>query len=236
MTAVWKLEAEKKLMRGDTPSVLTTSMLQMIATMPGQDTPPSATMQRWIDDLIASNKVRRVIKGVYLNVVGHQGVRAAAAAGWIRSRSVVSLTWVLEQNGFLNNFGDTVTCVIPVEAGWPNPQISDRNTDAAPFRFFAMPAALVDERSGAFADIRDSNFDYPQTTPEKALLDWIYLGASSKSRMSRPPFDLEFDRLNKRRLQRLVKNMEMQARYDHWVAQWRQYQEHPEVLNNSAWV
>jgi hypothetical protein len=72
-----------------------------------------------------------------------------------------------------------VTCVIATEAGWSNPKISDRKTAAALFRFFAIPAALVDERAGVYSDIRDHRFDYPRATPEKALLHWIYLGTSS---------------------------------------------------------
>jgi hypothetical protein len=236
MTAPWKLEAEKILMRGDTPAVLTSSMLHMIATMPGAESPPTATLQRWLDDLISAKKIRRVIKGVYINSLGHRDVSPAAAASWIRSRSVVSLAWVLEQSGALNNFGDTVTCVIPTEAGWPNPQISDRKTDAAPFRFFAMPAALVDERAGAYSDIRETQFDYPRATPEKALLDWIYLGASNRSRMTRPPFDLDLDQLDKRRLRRLAKKMGMLEAFELWQALWVTYQQNPDVISNSAWV
>ena len=39
-----------------------------------------------------------------------------------------------------------------------------------------MPADLVE--AGAVKDARDLRFDYPRTTPEKALLDWLYLGNS----------------------------------------------------------
>ena len=46
--------------------------------------------------------------------------------------------------------------------------------------------------------------DAPSTTTfnrwvaslEKALLDWIHLGASSRSRMTRPPFDLNLEGLD----------------------------------------
>jgi hypothetical protein len=154
VTASWKLEAERRLLRGDTPAVLTSGMLHMVASAPGQAAPPQVTFQRWLDDLLSANKLRRVIKGVYLNTMGHRDISPAAASGWIRTRSVVSLAWVLEQAGVMNNYGDTVTCVIPIDASWPNPQISDRKTDAGTFRFFAMPAHLVDERAGALGDIR----------------------------------------------------------------------------------
>jgi hypothetical protein len=50
-----------------------------------------------------------------------------------------------------------------------------------------MPAALVDERAGVYSDIRDHRFDYPRATPEKALLDWIYLGTSSGASTKKIP-------------------------------------------------
>ncbi len=234
MTAAWKLAAESKLLRGDTPAVLTSGMLQMIATLPGQPAPPHATFQRWLNDLLAAHKLRRIIKGVFLNTMGHRDISPAAAAPWVRSRSVVSLAWVLEQGGILNNFGDTVTCIIPTEPGWPNPQISDRKTDAGTFRFFAMPAHLVDERAGALADIRDPRFDYPRATLEKALLDWIYLGASSRSRMTRPPLDLDLKALNPARLRRLAKTMRITERLENWQTQWQRFQDDPDVQANQS--
>jgi hypothetical protein len=234
VTALWKLEAESHLLRGDTPAVLTSGMLQMIASLPGKAAPPPATFQRWLDDLVRSKKLQRVIKGVFLNRMGHRDVNPAAAAQWVRTRSVVSLAWVLEQAGVTNNFGDTVTCVIPTDPSWPNPQISDRKTQAGTFRFFAMPAHLVDERAGALADIRDLRFDYPRATPEKALLDWIYLGASNRSRMIRPPYDLDLAALDKARLKRMAKTMKMLELLANWQSQWQRFQDDPDVRDNSS--
>ena len=234
MTAPWKLAAEARLMNADTPAVLTTAMVQMIATG-GLDAPPSRpTFQRWMNELAQTGKLRRVIKGVYINRLGHRDASPAAAAHWVRARSVVSLSWVLEQAGLTNNFGDTVTCVIPTDPTWPQPQISDRQTDAGMFRFFAMPAHLVDERAGGLADIRDLRFDYPRTTPEKALLDWVYLGASAHSRLTRPPLDLDTQPLNQTRLKRLVTRMGMQRQWTDWQDQRASYQADPDVRDNAA--
>ena len=133
-----------------------------------------------------------------------------------------------------NNFGDTVTCVIPTDPTWPQPQISDRQTDAGMFRFFAMPAHLADERAGSLADIRDLRFDYPRTTPEKALLDWVYLGASAHSRLTRPPLDLDTQPLNQERLKRLAKRMGMQRQWADWQDQRARYQADPDVRDNAA--
>lgn len=230
----WKLQAEARLLQGETPAVLTTGMLQMIAAGHGVVAASRPTFQRWLAEMAQAQKLRPVIKGVYLNRMGHSDVSPAAAAQWVRSRSVVSLAWVLEQAGLTNNFGDTITCVIPTDPSWPNPQISDRKTRAGTFRFFAMPAHLVDERSGAPQDIRDARFDYPRTTPEKALLDWIYLGSSRRSRLTLPAPDLEVGALNQARLKRIAKRMGVQTQLGEWLEARQRYLADADVRDNSA--
>lgn len=224
-------------MSPNTPAVLPTSTVTMLAATDMAGVPSGATVQRWLKDLVQSQKLRPVIKGVYLNRLGHRDVSPAAAAHWVRSRSIVSLAWVLEQAGLTNNFGDTITCVIPIDPTWPAPQISDRKTQAGTFRFFAMPAHLNDERAGKFDDLQDARFDYRRATPEKALLDWIYLGASPRSRMTRPPYDLEIEPMNAARLKRLAKGMGIIAQFESWREERAIYQADPEVRDNaSSWL
>ncbi|MFT3815748.1 MAG: hypothetical protein QM740_20670 [Acidovorax sp.] len=234
MKTTWKADAERLLMSPDSPSVLTTAMLRTLVTTGREDAPSTATFSRWVGEMANLGKLQEVIKGVYMNRLGHRDVSPAAASHWVRHRSVVSLAWVLEQGHITNNFGDTITCVIPTEAGWPTPQVGDRRTAAGMFRLFAMPAHLVDERAGKLDDIRDLRFDYPRTTLEKALLDWIYLGALSRSRLTRPPFDVDLGALDQRRLSRLAKRMELSVRLDEWLRQYEAYQADEDVRENSA--
>ena len=127
---------------------------------------------------------------------------------------------------------ESITCVIPTAAGWPTPNVGDRTTKAGTFRFFAMPARLVD--AGRDEDRRDMRFDYPRVTPEKALLDWLFLGASHRSRMTRPPFDLEIAALNRPRLRRLAKAMQLTTVLDDWMRSYETYQSDEEVRENAA--
>lgn len=233
-TSNWKADAERLLMQADSPSVLTTAMLHALVTAGRADVPSSATFSRWVAEMAAIGKLRDVIKGVYLNRLGHRDISPAAAAHWVRHRSVVSLAWVLEQAHVTNNFGDTITCVIPTDPSWANPQIGDRQTAAGMFRFFAMPAHLVDERAGRFEDIRDQRFDYPRATPEKALMDWVYLGASPRSRMTRPPFDLDLGALDLGRVKRLAKGMRISEAWEAWLGDYERYQADEEVRENSS--
>ncbi|HSV50526.1 MAG TPA: hypothetical protein VLJ57_00315 [Burkholderiaceae bacterium] len=232
MNTHWKADAERLLMNTGSPSVLTTAMLHSLVTTGRADAPSPATFARWVSTMADFGKLQEVIKGVYLNRLGHREVSPAAAAHWVRSRSVVSLSWVLEQAHITNNFGDTITCVIPTDATWPTPNVGDRVTKAGTFRFFAMPARLVDV--GRVEDIRDTQFDYPRTTPEKALLDWLFLGASPRSRMTRPPFDLEIGALDTRRLRRVAKAMQLTSVLDDWVRLYEEYQSSEDVRENAA--
>lgn len=234
MKTSWKANIERQLLSPESPAVLTTAMLQGMSIAGHADAPSPATFNRWLSGMTDLGKLAEVIKGVYLNRLGHREVSPAAAAHWVRHRSVVSLAWVLEQKFVLNNYGDTYTCVIAIAPGLPNPNIGDRRTKVGTFRFFAMPEQLVGERAGKFEDVQDANFDYPRATLEKAFLDWIYLGASPRSRMQPPPLDLDFSDLDRRRVNRLAKRMNIVGPLTDWLRRYESYQADPDVRENSA--
>ena len=232
MSAEWKLQTERRLLEGLTPEVLRTSDLNMMVCC-GRGNPPSpASIARWQKELVISGKLKEVIKGVYLNRLGHRNVGAGAAAHHVRSGAIVSLSCVLEEAGLTNNFGDTITCVIPTHPSWPNPQIGDRKTAAGTFRFFGMPAGLVD--AGELDDNSDPKFQYPRRTPERAFADWVYLGASPRSRLNPPPLDISFHELDQARLGRLVQAMEIQGQFHSWVERYNAYQSDEDVQANAA--
>lgn len=93
MSAVWKIRAEARLLREDAPAVLTTGALQALASSGVASPPSSATLARWLREMTAATKLIEVIKGVYLNRMGHASVSPAAAAQYVRARSVVSLEY-----------------------------------------------------------------------------------------------------------------------------------------------
>ncbi len=92
----------------------------------------------------------------------------------------------------------------------------------------------MDERAGTLEDLRDLQFDYPRASAEKALLDWVYLGASNRSRMTRPPFDLDLQSLDARRVKRLAKNMRVTDSLAQWLEQYRKVNQAQDVMNNTA--
>lgn len=172
-------------------------------------------------------------RGLYLNQLAAPRPLAAEAAGFIRTGAIVSLQTVLGEAGITNNFPDLVTSVIPHERGHV---ASVRPVKAADieFRFHSMPARLLNEQVGELEDRLDLDFKYPRATPEKALLDWLYLGASPYSKIAGPPLDLEIDRLDRSRLSRLARSMELVEELRVWRARKKTYDADPDVKENSA--
>lgn len=234
----WKSAAELILMEPTTASVVTTAQLRLIgdAKHPAARV-PDATFHRWVRDLATSGKLMQVSKGVYLNRLGHRTAVPVAAVEYIRRGAVVSLSWILEQAGLTNNFGETYTCIVPTDATWSKAQTATRPiAGLGTFRFHTMRYDLVVPRDARDDDIFDYRFDYRRATPEKALLDWLYLAQSHRSHMQLPPMDIALEQMDKRRLNRLLKisRPEVTRAFAAWTAERKKYQEDPDVTANSA--
>jgi hypothetical protein len=193
------------LLGADAPRVLTVPMVAA-ALSDGRSLPARATLFSWLRGQRENGVLRPITRGLYLNQLAQPLPQAAEAAAYVRTGAVVSLQTVLGDAGVTNNYSDIVTCVLPIRNGIAS---SSRAVKAAriEFRFHAIPAHLLDERAGSLADRLDLDVTYARATPEKALLDWIYLGASPRTKLSGPPLDIELDKLSMKRLRRLAKAM-----------------------------
>lgn len=230
----WKLAAHRLLMKGDAPHVLTTADLAAFARTAAGENLPTATLTRWVRNLNDAGAIVAVTRGVYLNRLAGPAVHPAQAAQYIRRSAIVSLAYVLEQCGALNNFGDTVTCVVPLIKGLSAPKVGERQTLAAPFRFYALPQRFFHLQDVALEDLQDLNYAYPRATPERALLEWVYLGSSAKSRLPLPPLDLALKRLDSQKLERLAKAMKIEPQWQNWKAAWQQHAQAEDVLENAS--
>ena len=226
---------EKALLSLGAPHVVTTQDLEAYAHVSAGTRPPPATLTRWVRALTETGALVPVSRGVYLNRLAGPAVHPAEAAQYIRRGAVVSLAWVLdERSGALNNFGDTVTCVVPQVPGMAPPKVGERNSPAGPFRFYAMPDRLMAAGSTRVEDVQDLAYSYPRATPERALLDWIYLGASVRSRLPAPPLDIQLRGMSLARLARLAKAMGMTEKWRHWLARWRAHEKSGDVSDNAS--
>ena len=225
---------EKALLAFDAPHVVTTQDLEACLRVSAGARPSAATLTRWVRALTATGALQPVTRGVYLNRLAGPAVHPAEAAQYLRRGAVVSLAWVLERSGALNNFGDTVTCVLPQVPGMAPPKVGERDTTAGPFRFYAMPDRLTAAGSARIDDVQDLHYSYPRATPERALLDWIYLGASVRSRLPPPPLDLQLRGMSQSRLARLAQAMGIAAQLRDWHARWSAREQASDVRENAS--
>jgi hypothetical protein len=65
-------------------------------------------------------------------------------------------------------------------------------------------------------------------------MDWIYLGASVRTKISSPALDMDFSKLNVPRLKRLAKSMNLQALLKEYLDRKFRYDHDPEVQANAA--
>lgn len=202
------------LLDAEAPRVLTIPMLTAVLA-DRRKLPARNTLFRWVREQVASGVLRPMTRGLYLNQLAAPRPGAAEAAGFIRTGAIVSLQTVLGEAGITNNFPDVVTSVVPHERGHVSSVRPVRAADIE-FRFHSMPARLLDERAGQLQDRMDLDVKYPRASPEKALLDWLYLGASPYSRIARPPLDVEMERLSGARLRRLARSMELTEELEAW--------------------
>jgi hypothetical protein len=218
------------LLGAEAPRVLTVPMLA--AVLADRRKPRARnTLFRWLRDQVAGGALRPVTRGLYLNQLAVPRPAAAEAAGFIRTGAIVSLQTVLGEAGVTNNFPDVVISVLPHERGHVSSVRPAKAADIE-FRFHSMPSRLLDERGGKLEDRMDLDVKYPRATPEKALLDWLYLGASRYSKIAGPPLDLELERLNASRLRRLARAMGLTEELAAWRARKRDYDTHPDVREN----
>lgn len=229
-----KRAMEKALLSLGAPHVVTTQDLESYVRVSAGTRPSPATLTRWVRALTETGALQQVSRGIYLNRLAGPAVHPAEAAQYIRRGAVASLAWVLERSGALNNFGDTVTCVVPQVPGMAPPKVGERDTVAGPFRFYAMPDRLIKAGSTRLEDVQDLRYSYPRATPERALLDWIYLGASVRSRLPLPPLDIQLRGMSQSRLTRLAKAMGVEEEWRRWHAGWRAREEAGDVKDNAS--
>jgi hypothetical protein len=190
------------------------------------------TVFKWIRDQTEAGVLRPVTRGLYLNQLARPQPTAAEATSFVRSGAIVSLQTVLGDAGITNSYSDIVTSVLPVRGGVAQ---SSRPVVAngAEYRFHAMPARLLNDEAGNLEDRMNLDVQYARATPEKALLDWIYLGYSPRTKLAPPPLDIDLERLDKRRLKRLADRMKLSKQLNEYFTRKRKYDRDPSVRANT---
>ena len=190
------------------------------------------TVFNWIRNQTEAGVLRPVTRGLYLNQLARPQPTASEAACFVRSGAIVSLQTVLGDAGITNSYSDIVTSVLPARGRVAQ---SSRSVVAngVEYRFHAMPARLLNDEAGNAEDRIDLDVLYARASPEKALMDWIYLGNSPRTKLAPPPLDIDLDRLDKRRLRRLAERMKLSKQLHDYLVRKKKYDRDPNVHANA---
>ncbi len=190
-TPHWSTRLELVLAEPSALRVLdTASIIQMAKNVRRDISKPS--VERWIQEAVAANRLQRVVRGLFLNRLIAPPAQLCEAAVWLRPGAVISLQTVLGDSGTWNNYTPWVTAIVPL----------------------SLPERILE--AGAERDRLVTEIDYRRATAEAALLHWLYLSNSPRSRMSTPPLDLDLGTLDLKRLNRLAVRMHLDANLTIW--------------------
>jgi hypothetical protein len=215
----WKQALERQLAAPDSPPVLSLAALARAAANARGSVVPDSTLHAWIKDAIARNRLAPVIRGLYLNYFTSLPGRLADAVPHLRRDAVVSLHSALDEAGAYNNPPVGVTAIVPLDPGPWRPVVGRIETAQGPVHVRSMPRKMLE--AGELEDRLDlaRSVAHPHATPEKALLDWLYLAASPRSTLAPPaPHDVDLDVLKGARLNRLARRMGLADVLQRWRA------------------
>jgi len=213
----WKQALERKLSEPDAPAAITLGALSRAAGIARGTDVPDRTLQAWITDAMARDRLAPVVRGLYLNRFASPPGRLADAVPHVRRDAVVSLHTALDEAGAYNNPPHGVTAIVPLDVGPTRPRVGKVTTAQGPVYVRAVPRRILE--AGALEDRLDLDRGraHPRATPEKALLDWLYLARSPRSTLSPPLLqDVEIGELDKGRLRRLAKAMGLEQTLTQW--------------------
>jgi hypothetical protein len=213
----WKQALERQLSEPGAPAAITLGALSRAAGIARGTDVPDRTLHAWIADATARNRLAPVVRGLYLNRFTSPPGRLADAVPHVRRDGVVSLHTALDEAGVYNNPPHGVTAIVPLDIGPTRPRVGRVVTAQGPVYVRAIPRRILE--AGDLEDRLDLDrgLAHPRATPEKALLDWLYLARSPHSTLSPPLLqDVEIDELDKARLRRLAKAMGLEESLTQW--------------------
>ena len=216
----WRTQLKKLLSNPDAPPVLTRDLLDRYSRSANTNQPvATSSLTYWQRTMIASENLKPIQRGLFLNCFRTKAGMLADSIAWFHSDAVVSLNTVLGDSGVLNNPTTIVTAVVPIDRDrHPPARLGRKATQAGIIHFFGIPRHILQAGEPGDRLEAEGQYEHLRATPEKALLDWIYLGCSPRSRRTPPPRDdIDMELLNSRRLQRLVLATKLEQEFALWL-------------------
>lgn len=216
----WQEKFEQLLGAPEAPPVLTRDLVARFACSANRNCViPVSSLTYWLHQLLSRSKLRPVKRGLYLNGFRSRPALLADAIPWFYRDAVVSLNTVLGDAGILNNPSTTLTAVVPIDNNTHPPARLGRSTSkAGRLHFFGIPRRILQAGIAAERLEQHDRFEHPRATPEKALIDWLYLGSSQRSKRSLPPpHDIDTELLHLARLRRLAAAAGLTQTLERWL-------------------
>ena len=212
-TPHWSTRLELVLAEPSALRVLDTASIIQVAKNVRRDI-SKPSVERWIQEAVAAKRLQRVVRGLFLNRLISPPAQLCEAALWLRPGAVISLQTVLGDSGVWNNYTAWVTAVVPLSSRYTTPSLGRVETGGGTFVFRGISERILE--IGAERDRLVTGVDYRRATSEAALLHWLYLSDSPRSRMSTPPLDLDLGALDLKRLKRLATVMQLADSLSIW--------------------
>lgn len=214
----WQIMLEAQLTAGDAPAVLSRDLLMRFARHNQKRPVPPSSLTYWLKGAKTQGKLQPVQRGLYLNRFRSPPGLLTDAAAWLHKDAIVSLNTVLGDAGVLNNPSHVVTAVVPLNRNAPPPSLGRQHTQAGTFHFYGIPRHILEAGEGSERlDLYEWR-EQPRATPEKALIDWLYLADSPRSHRTWPSReDIDLDLLDSKRLKNLADAAGMSETLSHWL-------------------
>lgn len=192
MSRDWKLSLVGGLREPGAPGVVDrASLLAVLAERDSKCSP--AGLSRITSGLEAEGALEKVSAGLWVNRLRFPPARLDEAASKLRKGAVPSLRSVLGEYGAVNNPSMEVCACVPITSDGPRPALGRETTSGGQrFHFFGLPERFFPGEDPRLCSLfLDPSKPYPSFRPEKALVDWIHLSRSPRSKLPPPPFDLD---------------------------------------------
>src|ERR1700722_16741333 len=121
-----------------------------------------ASVERWIQEAVAANRLQRVVRGLFLNRLIVPPARLCEAAVWLRPGAVISLQTALGDSGVWNNYTPWVTAVVPLSSRYTTPSLGRVATSGGTFVFRGISERILE--IGAERDRLVTRVDYRRAT------------------------------------------------------------------------
>lgn len=189
-----------------------------------------------VKTLMETGMLMQVKKNLYANMSAAPTISPNEVASYIQKGAVVSLHSALTHAGVINNPSNIVTSVLPTSPrGWRDGKRSENRNKMGDFWFFRMPERMVFLPDVDRSHVLVQSLYYDMATPEKALLDWIYMASHIQAKhgfSSMPPLDIDITEMNKKRLLGMAGLMDIKTEFDEWLDAKKEYDQDINVRSN----